>query len=144
MYAASKRFVPDANMVVAAFRRRGGTCTLLLRWGDRGGVTPQCSAALFLEHEAVLSREAIRPATGRSLDDVAAVMRAFAAVAEGIDISFRTRPMLSEAVDEMVLEAASNGRVDAAMTHKVKDFRPALGLGVAIVTPRTILGRLIR
>lgn len=138
------RLVLDTNVVVAAFRSRSGASNLLLRWVDQGRVTPLCSTALFLEYEAVLSREAIRLVTGHSLDDVAAVMRAFAAVAEGVDISFRTRPMLSDAADEMVLEAALNGRADAIVTHNVKDFRPALDLGVAIATPRTILGRLNR
>ncbi|MDI6838488.1 MAG: PIN domain-containing protein [Rhizobiaceae bacterium] len=78
------------------------------------GVTPLCSTALFLEHEAVLSREEIRKATGHNLEGVAAVMRGLAAISEGVDISFRTRPMLSDVADEMVLEAALNGRAGAS------------------------------
>lgn len=72
-------------------------------------VTPLCSTALFLEYEAVLSREETRKATGRSLKDVSAVMSALAAVSAGVAISFRTRPMLADPADEMVLEAALNG-----------------------------------
>ncbi len=98
-------------------------------------VTPLCSTALFLEYEAVLSREEIRQATAHSLEDVAAVMSALAAVSEGVDISFRTRPMLSDVADEMVLEAALNGQAEAIVTHNVKDFRPALAVGVTIATP---------
>lgn len=136
------RLVLDTNVIVAAFRSRYGASNLLLRAVDQGVLTPLCSTALFLEYEAVLSGEEIRNVTGHSLEDVAAVMSALAAVAEGIDISFRTRPMLSDVADEMVLEAALNGQAEAIVTHNVKDFRPALALGVAIATPGEIVRRL--
>lgn len=108
----------------------------------RGMVTPLCSTALFLEYEAVLSRPETRQATGHSLEDVASVMSALAAIAEGVDISFRTRPMLSDVADEMVLEAALNRQAEAIVTHNVKDLRPALGLGVTVITPGEIVRRL--
>ncbi|WFU86802.1 PIN domain-containing protein [Rhizobium sp. CC1099] len=127
-------------MIVAAFRSRNGASNLLLRFADQGLVTPLCSTALFLEYEAVLSRLGTRQATGHSL--VASVMSALAAISEGVDISFRTRPMLADVADEMVLEAALNGQAEAIVTHNVKDFRPALGLGVTVITPGEIVRRL--
>ena len=138
------RLVVDTNVVVAAFRSRNGASNLLLRLVDRGLVTPLCSTALFLEYEAVLSRPEIRKATGLGLKDVAAAMAGLAAVSEGVDISFRTRPMLSDVADEMVLEAALNGEADAIVTHNLRDFRPALKLGVTVVTPGEIVRRLNR
>jgi putative PIN family toxin of toxin-antitoxin system len=136
------RLVLDTNVVVAAFRSRNGASNMLLRFADRGMVTPLCSTALFLEYEAVLSREEIRRTTGHSLADVSLVMNALAAIAEGVDISFRTRPMLADVADEMVLEAALNGQADAIVTHNVRDFRPALGLGMTVATPGEIVRRL--
>ncbi len=136
------RLVLDTNVIVAAFRSRNGASNMLLRFADKGMVTPLCSTALFLEYEAVLSREKIRQATGHSLEDVTLVMSALAAIAEGVDISFRTRPMLSDVADEMVLEAALNGQAEAIVTHNVRDFRPALGLGVTVMTPGEIVRRL--
>ncbi|MCY3877387.1 MAG: putative toxin-antitoxin system toxin component, PIN family [Rhodobacteraceae bacterium] len=136
------RLVLDTNVIVAAFRSRNGASNLLLRFVDRGMVTPLCSTALFLEYEAVLSREETLIATGHSLEDVAAVMNALAAVSEGVDIAFRTRPILADAADEMVLEAALNGDAGAIVTHNVKDFLPALRLGVTIATPGEIVRRL--
>ncbi len=136
------RLVLDTNVIVAAFRSRNGASNLLLRLVDRGIVTPLCSTALFLEYEAVLSRVETRNATGHNLEDVAAVMRALAAVSEGVDIAFRTRPILADAADEMVLEAALNGGAGAIVTHNVKDFRPAVRLGVTITTPGEIVRRL--
>ena len=133
------RLVLDTNVIVAAFRSRNGASNLLLRFVDRGLVTPLCSTALFLEYEAVLSREETRKATGHSLEDVAELISALAAVSEGVDISFRTRPILSDAADEMVLEAALNGQADAIVTHNVRDFRPASTLGVTVATPGEIV-----
>ena len=138
------RLVLDTNVIVAAFRSRNGASNMLLRLADKGVVTPLCSTALFLEYEAVLSREKIRQATGHSLEDVALMMSALAAIAEGVHISFRTRPMLSDVADEMVLEAALNGQAGAIVTHNVKDFRPALGLGMTVITPGEIVRRLNR
>jgi predicted nucleic acid-binding protein len=50
--------------------------------------------------------------------------------------------MLSDVADEMVLEAALNGQAEAIVTHNLKDFRPALGLGVTVITPGEIVRRL--
>lgn len=138
------RLVLDTNVVVAAFRSRHGASNALLRLADEGLVTPLCSTALFLEYEAVLSRTEIRAATGHTMRDVNAVMSAIAAIAVGVDISFRTRPMLSDASDEMVLEAALNGQAEAIVTHNGRDFHPAVKLGIAVATPGEIVGRLKR
>ena len=82
--------------------------------------------------------------TGHTLKDVATVMSAIAAIAEGVDISFRTRPMLADAADEMVLEAALNGQAEAIVTHNVRDFHPARELNIEIAIPAEIVRRLKR
>ena len=71
-------------------------------------------------------------------------MGTLAALNEPVDISFRVRPVLRDASDEMVLEVALNERADAIVTHNVRDFGPAYALGVEIATPGAIVGRLIR
>lgn len=136
------RLVLDTNVIVAAFRSRRGASNVLLRLVDARRATPLCSTALFLEYEAVLSRAETRAITGHGLDDVAAIMRALAALCEPVDISFRIRPMLRDADDEMVLEAALNRRADAIVTHNVRDFAPIQGSGLEIATPGEIVGRL--
>ncbi|GIL00936.1 MAG: hypothetical protein BroJett030_08350 [Alphaproteobacteria bacterium] len=136
--------VLDTNVVVAAFRSRTGASNLLLRMADEGRVTPLCSTALFLEYEAVLSRKETRAATGHTLKDVAKVMSAFAAIAEGVDISFRTRPLLADAANEMVVETALNGYADAVVTHNIRDFSAALKLGLTITTPGDVVRRLTK
>ncbi len=132
----------DTNIVVAAFRSASGASNELLRQAAAGKVTLLCSTALFLEYEAVLNRGEVREATGHAPEDVEAVMNAFAAIAEPIDVHFKTRPVLRDANDEMVLEAASNGDADFIVTHNLRDFALARTLGVAVATPREVLRRL--
>ena len=76
----------DTNVIVAAFRSRNGASNLLLHFLD---------PALFHGAVSGVMRAVLRTrkATGHSLENVAAVMSALAAVSEGIDIPFRTRPM---------------------------------------------------
>lgn len=138
------RLVLDTNVVIAAFRSRRGASNLLLRCAEAREVGLLCSTPLFLEYEAVLGRAAVRAATGHSLADVGAVMNALAAVAEPVDLRWRTRPMLRDANDEMVLETASNGDADAIVTHNVKDLMPARSLGIEVVTPGAVVRRLRR
>lgn len=58
-------------------------------------------ARLRMEYEAVLSRAETRVVTGHQLDDVARIMNALAALSEPVDISFRLRPVLRDADDEV-------------------------------------------
>ena len=136
------RLVLDTNVVVAAFRSRRGASSVLLRRTEAGTNRMLCSTALLLEYEAVLGRAATREATGHSLRDVERIMDALAAIAEPVEVRFRTRPLLRDPNDEIVIEAASNGRADAIVTHNVKDFAPAQILGIDIATPAEILRRL--
>ena len=69
-------------------------------------------------------------------------MDAMAAIAEPVDVHFRTRPTLRDANDEMVLEVASNGDADCVVTHNLRDFAPAIRLGIAMATPSEVLRRL--
>ncbi len=53
------------------------------------------------------------------------------------------RPQLRDPADELVLEAAVNGRAVAIVTHNVKDFRSgAERFGVATLTPSEFLKEL--
>ena len=132
----------DTNVVIAAFRSASGASNELLRQAEAGTVQLLCSTALFLEYEAVLSRREVREVTGHGLEDVKDVMDAIAAIAEPVDVHFKTRPTLRDANDELVLEVATNGDADYIVTHNLRDFAPALEVGISVATPKEILRRL--
>lgn len=136
------RLVLNTIVIVAAFRSRRGASNALLRRVDEGHAILLCSTALFLEYGAVLSRARTRAFTGHSLDDVAGIMSALAALCEPVDISFRVRPLLRDPDDEMVFEVALNAPADAIVTHNARDFAPARALGVMIANPGEMIGRL--
>ena len=67
-------------------------------------------------------------------------MRAFASAAEAVSVRFQWRPQLSDPGDEMVLEAAVNGRAATLVTHNFRDFAvPALKFGLRVLRPGQFL-----
>ena len=108
-----------------------------------GLLVPLVTPALFLEYEAVLKRPEQRLAHGLGLSDVDSFLAALASSCEPVEVSFQWRPQLSDANDEMVLEAAVNGRADALVTHNVRDFaKGAARFGLRVLRPGELLKEL--
>ena len=101
------------------------------------------SVPLFIEYEAVLSRPEHRSAASASSVEIETVLDALALLVEPVRIAYLWRPRLRDAADDMVLEAAANGRADAIVTFNKADLgaSPAQ-FGIDIVTPADILRRL--
>jgi len=78
----------------------------------------------MLEYESVLTRPEHLVACGASTKDVSAVLDELASVGKRVELVIRTRPMLPDPNDEMVLETAINGYADAIVTFNDRDFRP--------------------
>jgi putative PIN family toxin of toxin-antitoxin system len=134
------RLVIDTNVVLAGLRSATGASAALLRHVVQGRVTPLLSVALVLEIESVLSRPEQLAATGLTLALVQDFVDELCALAEPVQIHFAWRPMLHDAADEMVLEAAVNGQADALVTFNLKDFLPAAqSFGVEVIVPITAL-----
>lgn len=137
------RFVLDTSVVVAGLRSRLGASNRILMLVAEQRVVPIVTTALFLEYEDVLGRPEQRLATHMSEADVAGFLSAFASAAEPVEVHFLWRPQLADPADELVLEAAVNGRAQAIVTHNVRHFLPAANeLGVQVVTPAELLKRM--
>ena len=106
---------------------------------------PLATPALFLEYEDVLKRPEQRTASGLSLVEVDMALAALAMLLEPVEVRFAWRPQLTDADDEMVLEAAVNGRADALVTHNLADFAAAAPrFGLTLLRPGELLERIGR
>lgn len=134
------RVVLDTSVIVAAFRSRLGASNELLRLVARKRITALATPALFLEYEHVLMRPEQR-SHGLGVRDVERVLASLASVVEPVTIHIAWRPQLRDPSDEMVLEAAINGRADALVTFNVSDFAPAKRFGLSVARPADILDK---
>ena len=129
-------YVLDTNVLVAAVRSPQGASAKILRRVLTERLSVLCSVPLFLEYEAVLSRPEQLQAAGVSVADVANLLDVLAGKVQRVEIAYLWRPQLRDAADDMVLEAAVNGRATAIITFNQRDFLPqTLTFGVAVLTP---------
>jgi len=139
------RVVLDTSVLVAGLRSRLGASNRVLVEVAEGRCTPLVTTALFLEYEAVLLRPEQRLATGMSPEDIEGFLAAFASAAEPVEVSFLWRPQLRDPADELVLEAAVNGRADRLVTHNIGDFQTATArFGIRTLTPGEFLKELAK
>lgn len=134
-----KRAVLDTNILTAGLRSRQGASFAVLSLLAYGRFRALVTTALFLEYEAVLKRPEQQGAHGLDIGNVDRLLKELAAVLEPVDVCFTWRPQLSDPADELVLEAAVNGRADALVTHNIRDFSAASRFGVPVLRPAEFL-----
>ena len=140
-----RRIVLDTSVLVSAFRNRNGSSFRIVELIDRRELIALASTSLFLEYEAVLKRPEQLAATQLSSADVDLLLGALAALVEPVAIWFQWRPQLDDANDEMVLEAAINGRADAIVTFNTADFTAGAAMfNIRIMTPAAFLKEFVR
>jgi putative PIN family toxin of toxin-antitoxin system len=134
------RLILDTSVVASALRSRNGASNTVLRLGLDRRFTLLASTSLFLEYEDVLLRPEQRLAHGLSLSQVNEVLEELAGAIEPVEIHYQWRPQVTDPGDEMVLEAAINGRATALITHNVRQFAPAgARFQLSILTPQQVL-----
>jgi putative PIN family toxin of toxin-antitoxin system len=135
-----KRCSLDTNVLVAGLASSSGASFALLQWVAAAKLEIAASTAVWLEYEAVLKREEIRALHGFSAAQIDAFLTALAVWVQPITLHYLWRPQLRDPGDEMVLEAAVNGRVDAIVTHNIRDFMSvAPRFGVQVLSPAQTL-----
>jgi putative PIN family toxin of toxin-antitoxin system len=119
------KFLLDANVLVSGLSCRLGASFALLEALAAQRVDFVTSATLWLEYESVLKRPEIVKMHGLSAVDVDDFLNGLARLVSPVELHFAWRPQLRDPGDEMVLEAAVNGHVDALVTHNLADFEIA-------------------
>lgn len=137
------RLILDTAAMVAAIRSDAGASRRLLVAGLERRLTLLASVPLMIEYQAVMTRPEHLKASRLSVEDVNVLLDAVAAVAEPVRLAFLWRPAVRDPDDDMVLEAAVNGRADAIVTFNIRDFgKVAEGFGVEVLLPGEAVGRL--
>ena len=139
------RMVLDTNVIVSGLRSPAGASALLLDHALSGRLTLLLSVALALEYEAACSDPAQRIVSELTEVEVGAIVAALCRVAEPVSARFLWRPQLRDPTDEMVLEAAINGKADALVTFNIRDFGDApRRFGIPILSPQQALRRILQ
>ncbi len=100
------------------------------------------NVALALEYEATCQRTEHGVAAGLSAAQVGIFVDAVIALAEPVETHFLWRPQLRDPGDELVLEAAVNGRANAIVTFNQRDFGEVpVRFGVEVLAPADALRR---
>jgi predicted nucleic acid-binding protein len=82
-------------------------------------------------------------ASGLSDREVDIFLTALIALAEPVETHFLWRPQLRDPGDEMVLEAAVNGRANALVTFNVRHFGAVPSLfGIEVLRPKEAIRRI--
>ena len=135
-----KNIVLDTSVVVAGLRSRLGAGNAVLRLVAQRRLVALATPPLFLEYEDVLKRPEHRLVHGLAPEAIDEFLAELAALIEPVEVHFQWRPQARDPNDEMVLEAAINGRADALVTYNVADFAgPAERFRIAVLRPADVL-----
>ena len=139
------RAVLDTSVIVSAMRSRHGASNRLLQLAFARSFQMLATPALFLEYEDVLGRDEQRAVHGMSPERTAAFLIGIAAIIEPVKVYYRWRPQMQDVDDEMVLDAAINGRADVIVTHNRRDFLPAASrFDLRVVSPASFIGEVLK
>ncbi len=101
------------------------------------------SVALALEYESTCLLAEHRLVAKASEQEVQNMIDALIGVSEPIAVHYQWRPQLTDAGDEMVLEAAVNGQADAIVTFNRNDYRTSPSrFGIEVLNPAEALKRI--
>jgi putative PIN family toxin of toxin-antitoxin system len=134
------RVVLDTSVLIAALRSSVGASYVLFQLIEQRRFVPVASVAILLEYEQVLKRDDQRQIHQLTLDEVDFFLLELTKYIERASIYYKWRPQLLDQGDEMILEAALNGRADAIVTHNIRDFREVQErFGLRILRPAQFL-----
>jgi putative PIN family toxin of toxin-antitoxin system len=139
------RLVLDTDVMVAAMRSPSGASAALLGLLLQGEGVWLLSVAMAFEYEAICMLADHRLAANATSEDVTNLLQTIVDVIVPVEVHYQWRPQLTDAGDEIVLEAAVNGRGDAIVSFNHRDYKDApRRFGIALRTPAEVLREIRR
>jgi len=124
-------------------RSPGGASAALLVLLLDCRATMLLSVAMAFEYESTCLRSEHLLAAKASKADVTEMIDTLIDVVEPVEVHYQWRPQLLDPDDDMVLEAAVNGRADAIVTFNRKDYGTIPGhFGIEVLSPAEALRRI--
>ena len=131
------RVVLDTCILFSALRSSSGASHRIVSSLPSKSFKPVVSTPLFFEYEEVLHRPHQFPnLTTQDIDDF---LDFVASVCEYRKINFLWRPFLPDPSDDLILEVAVAGQVDAIVTYNQRDFIGTDRFGIRILGPSDFL-----
>ncbi|KMW74637.1 hypothetical protein TI10_02375 [Photorhabdus luminescens subsp. luminescens] len=136
------RFVLDTDVIVAAMRSPSGASAALLGAALDNKIVSLASVPLFFEYEAKCTMPVHWIAAGLTQKQAHVFVDGLAALIEPVKTHYLWRPMLRDPNDEMVLEAAVNGRANAIVTFNLRDYGTVpRTFNIEVLTPAIAIRR---
>ena len=115
--------VIDTNVWISALISEDGAGREIIRQALLEKISPQVSATLFLEYEAVMLRESIQQRCILDKHEQAELFQAFLSTCTYNEIFYLWRPNLKDHDDNFLVELAVASNSAVIITENVKDFK---------------------
>jgi putative PIN family toxin of toxin-antitoxin system len=138
--AARPKIILDTSVLIAALRSGSGASAVVLIKILQLEVRLLLSYSLLCEYRDVALRPGQLLAFQRTAEEVESLISELEEIAEPLPFAERYRPLSPDPGDDLVLEAAINGRADLILTHNIRHLRQAAaGFKIDVVTPQEFL-----
>jgi putative PIN family toxin of toxin-antitoxin system len=134
------RAVLDTNVLVAAFRSKGGASFEIFERLRNNEWIAVLSNHLVYEYEEVLKRDAA--SLSLSASDVDELLNAICARGEEWSLTHEWDPVLADPDDEPLVQLAQESRALVIVTHNTRHLQPAAKFGIQVLKPREFLFKL--
>ncbi len=115
--------VIDTNVWISTLINKNGASHQIIRLALLGKISPQISATLFLEYEAVMKRESIQKQCVLTIKEQEELFQAFLSSCTYNEIFYLWRPNLKDKNDDFLVELAVASNSKYIITENIKDLK---------------------